>query len=168
MEKLCKMARRIDVTLKALQIILVAFTIILFLATLFTNGDGTWIFRLNSSTRYLSQPVGWIVFLSLDAVALYGLHIFRRILRPMKEGQPFAETVSADMRRLGWLVLIAGGALSLIELFNEQTITTPNDTFMVRTRQLDVTFLGVAAMLFLFSYIFRYGEELQRLSDETL
>ena len=127
-----------------------------------------WTFRLNNATRYLSQPVGWIAFLALDAVALYGLHIFRRILRPMKEGQPFAETVSADMRRLGWLVLIAGGALSLIGLFNEQTITTPNDTLMVKTRQLDVTFLGVAAMLFLFSYIFRYGEELQRLSDETL
>ena len=168
MEKLCKMAKRIDITLKVLQIILVAFTIILSLAYLFAKDDVMWTFELNNSTRYLSQPVGWIAFFALDAVALYGLHIFRRILRPMKEGKPFAETVSADMRRLGWLVLIAGGALSLIGLFNEQTITTPNDTFMVKTHQLNVTFLGVAAMLFLFSYIFRYGEELQRLSDETL
>lgn len=168
MEKLCKMARRIDIALKALQIILVAFTVILALATLFAKDDVMWTFNLNNATRYLSQPVGWLMFLVSEGVALYGLHIFRRILQPMKQGQPFAETVSADMRRLGWLVLIAGGALSLIGLFNEQTITTPNDTFMVRTRQLDVTFLGVAAMLFLFSYIFRYGEELQRLSDETL
>ena len=33
---------------------------------------------------------------------------------------------------------------------------------------LDGSFLVIALLLFLFSYIFRYGEELQKLSDETL
>lgn len=33
---------------------------------------------------------------------------------------------------------------------------------------LDGTFILVAALLFLFSFVFQYGEELQRLSDETL
>lgn len=33
---------------------------------------------------------------------------------------------------------------------------------------LDTTFLLIAAVFFLLSYIFQYGAELQKLSDETL
>ena len=34
--------------------------------------------------------------------------------------------------------------------------------------QVDLTFLIYWAILLLLSYVFRYGEELQQLSDETL
>ena len=172
MEKLCKMARRIDIALKALQILLIACTVLfgsIYIFGTLSGNYGTLSLRIDSADIAVSAPLGWLLFLVSEGVALYGLHIFRRILRPMKEGQPFAESVSADMRRLGWLVLIAGGVLSVvIGQLSRQIITTPNDTFVVETHQIDLSFLAVSAILFLFSYIFRYGEELQRLSDETL
>ena len=173
MEKLVKMAKRLDRLLKALQIAIVAFCALLVILSGF---GGTWSYRPFSSTLYLSAandarillsaPVGWFLFLASMAVALYGLHIFRRILLPMKRGEPFAKSVSGDMRRLGWLVLIAGGALSLANSIGQAYAVSSE--LVVQTHRLDLSFLFVAAILFLFSYIFRYGEELQRLSDETL
>lgn len=171
MEKLCKMARRIDLFLKVVQIATAAASLLIASVYGFGMLTGNYgAFSLRSGDAYVavSAPLGWLMFVTCIGVALYGLHIFRRILRPMKEGQPFAESISADMRRLGWLVLIAGGALSVIGLFFRSTIVTPSDTLVMETHQIDLTFLVVSAILFLFSYIFRYGEELQRLSDETL
>ena len=172
MEKLCKMARRIDLFLKVVQIATAAASLLIASVYGFGMLTGNYsTFSLRSGNAYVavSAPLGWLMFVTCIGVALYGLHIFRRILRPMKEGQPFAESISADMRRLGWLVLIAGGVLSVIGLFGQQRIVVASDeTFAMNTHQIDLTFLVVSAILFLFSYIFRYGEELQRLSDETL
>ena len=171
MEKLCKMAKRIDTALKALQILIVVLTVLLasfFLMGRITGNSVSWTLNYSASYIALSAPVGWLVFLATEAVALYGLHIFRRILQPMKQGLPFASSVSGDMRRLGWFVLIAGGALSVFGMFDRQIITTPSDVIALERQPVDLTFLVVSAIVFLFSYIFRYGEELQRLSDETL
>ncbi len=113
-------------------------------------------------------------------IALFVLTIrcIRRILAPMKEGLPFAREVAENFRKLGWLA-IAGGVLDLIlelaldgavlraydmgELFLSEKITAVNISYT-----LDFTFVLLALILFGFSYIFRYGQELQQLSDETL
>ena len=173
MEKLCRMAKYIDLSLKVLQILIIAFAALL---VVFSGLSGAWFYQpvggtfqlsdVNGATVFLSAPVGWGLFLAAAAVVLYGLHILRRILRPMKQGEPFAQSVSADMRRFGWLVLIAGGIASLADAIGQAIYASP-DT-MVVTRRLDLSFLFVSAIIFLFSYIFRYGEELQRQADETL
>ena len=171
MEKLCKMAKRIDIALKALQILIVVLTVLLasvFLLGRLTGNHGSWSLSYRASYIAVSAPLGWLVFLATEGIALYGLHIFRRILQPMKQGLPFASSVSGDMRRLGWFVLITGGALSVLGMFDRQIITTPSDVIALERQPVDLTFLVISAIVFLFSYIFRYGEELQRLSDETL
>ena len=174
MEKLCKMARRIDWFMKALQILLVAFFALL---VVFSGFGGTWTYRPGAGGFFsaynadgawisLSAPVGWLLFTVAMGVAQYILFVLRRILQPMKRGEPFATSVSADMRRLGFIVLIVGGALSLADAVG-QAYTVERD-LVLQMHRVDISFLVVSAIVFLFSYIFRYGEELQRQADETL
>jgi len=96
----------------------------------------------------------------------------------MKEGLPFDESISKNLKNLGILTLIGGGIWSITnvivdtttfnayqinELFRPEMITN-----VELSVSLDTTFLVIAAVIFLLSYIFQYGAELQKLSDETL
>lgn len=102
----------------------------------------------------------------------------RAILSPMKEGRPFAGEISRHMRRLGWLSLILGVTVQVMEacaLFSAYAIQHV-DTLLISDRithvdirfSPDISFLIIPAVFFLLAYIFRYGTELQQLSDETL
>ncbi len=118
-------------------------------------------------------PVGIYV-----GILLYGIQLLHKVLQPMKEGRPFDPGTSSKISKLAWVVLIGGavgafcegistlvelGAYQLTTLFNPETVAG----FTVEyTMQLD--FLVVAGVLFLLALVFRYGEELQRQSDETL
>lgn len=102
----------------------------------------------------------------------------RYLLEPMKKGEPFSWLVHANFRELGLLV-IGYGILDLIgtayqsyvftkafdfnALFLSDKITAVSTGF-----HFDLTFMIWALALFGLSYIFRYGQELQKLSDETL
>ena len=106
------------------------------------------------------------------------LRLLSRILEPMAEGRPFGIQVSAALRKLA-LVTLAGilvsavlggtaafaeiGMYDIRQLFAEGLVTgyTVEHT-------TEATWLLVPALLLLLSYVFRYGEELQRQSDETL
>lgn len=108
----------------------------------------------------------------------FGLHLLRKILAPMKDGRPFDSVVSENLRKLAWLN-VGGGVIANVikilvtmfeinmydfsELFASNLVTGCTIKY-----QYDITFLLFAALLFLLSYIFKYGEELQRQSDETL
>ena len=113
------------------------------------------------------------------AVVYYVLTVLRRILEPMKEGRTFETDVSDNIRRLATAVL-AGGILSyaaqtasgfffraqydaLRELFKEGVVDHITVTY-----SFSLNFVFAALVLYLLSYIVRYGEELQRQSDETL
>lgn len=113
------------------------------------------------------------------AVIYYGFRIVKNILSPMREGRPFDESVSLSIRKLGTLVfwgglvsqiaeyvtdtLLVRNYVNLIDLFKEGVVNniTVNYTF-------SLTFLFIAFILYLLSYVFEYGQELQRESDETL
>ena len=102
----------------------------------------------------------------------------RAILAPMKEGKPFAAEISSNLRKLGWLSLILGvavqvmEAVSLLLLFTMQKVETllisEKITHVELTGSFDIGFLIVPAVFFLLAYVFKYGEQLQTLSDETL
>lgn len=113
------------------------------------------------------------------AVTIYELKIVKDILTPLKNGSPFDTSVSVSIRKLGTAVLW-GGLLSeitsvagqhmmlsdpaaLMELFNRNVVTGITVNY-----EFDMNFIFIAMILFLLSYVFRYGEELQRESDETL
>ncbi len=112
------------------------------------------------------------------AAGWYILRILRRILSHMKEGRPFAEGVSAEIRRMGWVVLICGAVVELsravasvfeLKAYDLDHLLTPGLISEVSyDYSIDLRFVVTAIILFFLSYIFRYGESLQREADETL
>lgn len=106
------------------------------------------------------------------------LRIIVRMLEPMTQGRPFTREVSDSLNRLSWIALIGGGiyeigsvviqaiqysGINLYMLFDSAAI----GSFTVEFR-IDCWFLLLFLLLRLMSYVFRYGEALQQLSDETL
>jgi len=123
----------------------------------------------------------WIaVVLGLGAAgaAWWSFGCIRKILEPMKVGNPFHETAGGNIKKVAYAVLlwgIVGNAGKLLEtsaalrFFNFEALTATGDIRSITVNyHFDLTFLLVFFLLLLVSYIFRYGTELQRLSDETL
>ena len=133
---------------------------------------------LDLSGIKMSIIIVLIIAIITCAVAWLCLKKLREILSPMKEGRPFEEGISKKIRQLALIILVGGGiaevggaiaqvfaikAYDLATLFNNAAIdyTTYNYNF-------SLWFVVVALILFFLSYVFHYGEELQRESDETL
>lgn len=91
---------------------------------------------------------------------------------------PFDVRVANHIKKLAKYILAGGIVFNILEvcrvlyfkqilnfdlLFNTKYVTQIN--FDIR---LHLSFLVFAALIYLLSYIFRYGQELQQLSDETL
>ena len=107
-----------------------------------------------------------------------GVGYIREILTPMKEEKPFDSIVSTNLKKLARLSINLGILGNLI-ILSEQIMTvfvyelpslliSDKITHVGGMFNVDLTFLVYWAILLLLSYIFRYGEELQQLSDETL
>ena len=107
-----------------------------------------------------------------------GLGYVREILKPMIEEKPFDSIVSTNLRKLAKLSIVLGILVNIIILC-EQLMTvfvynlpslliSEKITHVTGMFKLDLTFLVYWAILMLLSYVFRYGESLQQLSDETL
>ena len=107
-----------------------------------------------------------------------GVGYIREILDPMKEEKPFDTIVSTNLKKLARLSINLGIFYNLI-ILSEQIMTvfvydlpgllvSDKITHVGGMFQVDLTFLIYWAILLLLSYVFRYGEELQQLSDETL
>lgn len=198
MEKSCKIAKVLDTIAKVVGGICTGFLCALIILSLlyFVGGiesvvDYQMSIELGSLELWVAEAYwpheGTIKLHLLFAVLLAGVslmltifavRIIRKILRPMKEGNPFAEDVCLNLKKLGWFVLIGGGVYSVMKAVSESVLLSAYDvvelimnekfTGYTVTTQLDMTFLVVAGIIFLLSYIFHYGLELQKLSDETL
>lgn len=102
----------------------------------------------------------------------------REILAPMTQGEPFGGMVSGKLRQLASLSLLLGVMAQGLRLVEQVVMTNAMDLqHLLQSEKIagvslnfeaDLTFLLVFAALRLLSYVFRYGEELQRQSDETL
>ena len=108
----------------------------------------------------------------------YCLRLLREILSTMKEGRPFEAGVSRKLRKLAIAVLVGGGiseiarvlgsvfelkAYEIERLFDPSLVSEISFNYTIR-----LWFVVAALILFFLSYVFRYGEELQREADETL
>ena len=102
----------------------------------------------------------------------------RNILAPMTEGTPFNGAASQNLGRLARYTLILGIKLNLMSILGNvitaQAYDLPgllmneNIVHMTMNYYFDLSFVLIAAVFALLAYVFRYGEELQQLSDETL
>lgn len=107
--------------------------------------------------------------------AWIGLRLVRQILEPMKEGEPFRSGTADRIKRMGWFVIASGLLVNVFEaavkgMLARAIIASSAEGPVIYgvEHRMDLGFIVTAFIIFLFSYIFRYGEELQRLSDETL
>jgi len=107
-----------------------------------------------------------------------GVGYIREILCPMAEEKPFDSIVSTNLKKLARLSINLGIFYNII-ILSEQIMTvfvydlpglllSEKITHVGGMFNVDLTFLIYWAILLLLSYVFRYGEELQQLSDETL
>lgn len=119
-------------------------------------------------------------FMLALAAGWYCIRVLREILVPMKEGRPFVSGISRKLRKLGWTVMISGALVEiggrLAEIFNlkayriTEFFTNPVvESVKVGGNTTIFCWSIPAGLLVLFlSFVFRYGEELQQQSDETL
>ena len=133
-------------------------------------------------------PDKWMVLFQAAVTLLISCRLFydgrkgvgyiREILRPMKEEKPFDSVVSTNLKKLAALSIHLGIFYNII-ILSEQIISvfvydlpslliSEKITHVGGMFQIDLTFLIYWAILLLLSYVFRYGEQLQQLSDETL
>lgn len=106
------------------------------------------------------------------------VNCIRQILRPMVESKPFDSTISTNLKKMAKYSLILGITVNLIQAFATAVLVFGYDLHLLLLSEkiphlefhfsFDLTFLLAAAVFLLMSYVFRYGEELQQLSDETL
>ncbi|MDE5679731.1 MAG: DUF2975 domain-containing protein [Lachnospiraceae bacterium] len=120
-----------------------------------------------------------LVFAAISlAICVYGIRLIRKVLEPMKEGRPFDKGISETIKKLAWVALIGGAIIQVcgsitkiaeikaydFSAFFAETVVTG----LSFNGMIDCSFVVTACVLFLLSYVFRYGEELQQESDETL
>lgn len=133
-------------------------------------------------------PNKWLVLLHAAIVMAVGCRLcydgrkgvgyIREILQPMIEEKPFASIVSTNLKKLARLSINLG-ILANIIILTDQIMTVfvfDLPALLVSEKiahvgglfEVDLSFLIYWAILMLLSYVFRYGEQLQQLSDETL
>ena len=110
--------------------------------------------------------------------AHFSVKAIRNILSPMKNGEPFHNTVSTNLKKLANYTCALGIGVNLQNIISNILLVKAYDLNLLRLSEkishvefmfvFDLSFLVVYGVLLLLSYIFRYGEELQQLSDETL
>ena len=200
MEKLKKMAKNLDTVAKIILYINIGAAAIIFFVWIMMLGE--ILMDQNALREYLvlnfgSVKVGiapeyapslqytnarffmeTLLAVALISFVIYAIKVARRILAPMKEGLPFDESVSKNLKKLGLLTLIGGSVWSVTKaVLDTTTYNAYEISEMFRSERitgvelevtLDTQFLIIAAVIFLLSYIFKYGAELQKLSDETL
>lgn len=192
MDKLKKTARGLDIFFKILFWAFAVFAVIFLAAGIFLAVGGSikpenivMFYSINGvkfnvenipNSGYMPQFIILaLMCVVICALALYGIKIIRGMLAPMKEGRPFSSAVSNGFKRLGWLSIIVGIIQLVMTAISQSVLVelvislAPEESMIVGTQHTyDMTFIPVAALLFLFSFIYKYGEELQQLSDETL
>lgn len=122
--------------------------------------------------------VAAVAAIILVAVICYALGILRKILQPIMEERPFAPAVSTEIRKLAFSSLALGVAYNLMDFIESLVVVHIYDwDYLLQnsriqsvtvTSQFDVTFILAFFVLLLISYVFQYGEGLQKQSDETL
>ena len=130
--------------------------------------------------RIIWYEVAMEMVLSLICMipAHFSVKAIRNILAPMKNGEPFHNTVSTNLKKLANYTCAFGIGLNLQKIISNIFLVKAYDLHLLLLSEkishvefmfvFDLSFLVVYGVLLLLSYIFRYGEELQQLSDETL
>lgn len=111
-------------------------------------------------------------------VGAFFLKFVQKIFKPLIEENPFDGTVSKNITKLSNFVLIGGGIASVISTVGQALILKSFDLEKLFLNEniiginidndLDLSFVWVFLIIRMLAIVFKYGEELQKESDETL
>ena len=129
-------------------------------------------------TVLLQAAITLAVSCRLAYDARRGVGYIREILRPMIDEKPFDSIVSTNLKKLARLSINLGILFNIITLTEQIMAVFVYDLpgLLISEKiagisanfTVDLSFLIYWAILLLLSYVFRHGEALQQLSDETL
>ena len=112
----------------------------------------------------------WVRFFEIDTI--------RKIIKRMIEKRPFDDSVAKNIRKLSLIILIGDGVGACAEhgiriweyhAFDYENIFLSDKLVGVSSDyNLSVSFVWMFLIVYLLSYVFQYGQELQIQSDETL
>ena len=123
-----------------------------------------------------------VVELVITALMLVGLFFAMKFLKniviPIKDGRPFEESITKNLRSLAWTSLIIGGLneiLKVVESLFTNALIDFNGLFVSNyvdsielDFEIDYTFVAIFGVIMFLSFIFQYVQKLQKESDETL
>ena len=108
----------------------------------------------------------------------YGAKLVHRLLASMREGRPFEADAAVNLRKIAWLTLIGGAVLQAVGILErvllirtlpmDQIFSSPAIAQVEYSFTFDFGFVWLFCVILFLSYVFNYGQKLQRESDETL
>lgn len=202
MEKISKISEVVDKVLKVgywLMVVAVVACILVLgvLCFSFTNEEiiqGEWIISLGAGNLDLELAehvidnvqilrTEWLVMIATLVLGVffwcYIIKVLRKIMAPMIQEQPFAGTVSGDLKKLGWLIICASVVMGIFENVGYAIIYAAYDIQNLLLSEnivgvtldfqlIDIKTIMLGVLVLLLSHIFCYGEKLQQQDDETL
>jgi len=180
MTKLRKTAKELDIFFRVVFWLFIV-NIVLTLGNVLNVHQNDIVFELmmRNNPNFPADQYSTLFYLSelskvlLYIAACYAVTVVRTILKPMKAGEPFHSDVVTNTKKLGWIALAYGIidnilGFVLLNFLTNSDLLAASGINVSRYSSFNASFIVVTFLLFLFSYIFRYGEQLQQLSDETL
>lgn len=196
MEKITKTSNIIKTILKILfwiSAVVSVVSLVAILIALFANGDATKVdnlsitlgsYSLLLNQEYSLQQLTPLLCTTLANVFIFGIlscytiKTLQSVFEPMSQGKPFSTTISSALKKLSYVVLLMGiigiilqtatnymffNAFDIPTLFSKDRVISCSISIVS-----DGNFIIWFVILRLISHIFKYGETLQQLSDETL
>ena len=129
-------------------------------------------FKFIMITQMMSAIVGCVF-------ATFVCKKLKDILRPIKNGEPFMDTVGKNVKKLGNIMCIFGVVSVVAQIVSTVALGIfmgnyghifTNDYIVSCSimNKWDISWIIGALFMYLLSFIFDYGKQLQELSDETL
>lgn len=200
MEKLSRISKVVDKILRVVSRILIITCVVctvLMGVLYFVDGteavveEGTWSLELGDVELQLAEDAvthemmqSEIIFLGSVLVVgvvffCYVIKVLRKILAPMIQEKPFVGSVSGDLKKLGWTLIIGNVVYGIVQAIVKTMLYTSFDiqNLLLSDKVVgvectitvfDVKTILLGVLLFLLSHVFCYGEKLQQQDDETL
>lgn len=199
MEKIKNIASFLDRLLKLAfwllivcsAIVFIAFGVFTFVPGLADSDVGSWSLSIGNVDLQLADGVAqmkamqvenFTTMLYLAVIVIfsgYGIKVLRKIMAPMIAGKPFDGSVSGEVKKLSYILIVGSiaygvvgsvaNALTYVAFdLNNLLLSDKIVGVTVDFELVDVKTLLLGIIIYMLSYVFAYGEQLQKQDDETL